>query len=59
VTANKSQSAAAGSKTTWRRMPEGIILVSERFQIVAKLQEISIKRIEMYQIAFIRSKPDP
>jgi hypothetical protein len=29
-TAKRSQSAAAGSKTTWRRVPESIILLSER-----------------------------
>jgi len=28
--AKRSQSAAAGSKTTWRRVGEGIILLSEK-----------------------------
>jgi len=44
-TAKRSQRAMAGSKTTWRRVPEGIILQSEKCSNCGKTAK-EIKKIE-------------
>jgi len=49
--AKRSQSAAAGSKTTWRRVGEGIILLSEKCSNCGRTaKEIDREEVERLEL---------